>query len=80
MPVSDCTMDFPVLYGSPASSVRHYVTPKPLKIGAIYAVQTQGSGGYGSGCFHTPTRHVENLAQERCYSARSEGQNLVESA
>lgn len=69
-PVIDCTMNFPVFYGSFPGELRHDVLPKPLKVGAVYAVSTEGEGANGNGCFRiTPERRVENLPYHQCHPA-----------
>lgn len=66
-PVARCTTKLPVFYGSVAPSVGHYVSPKPLRIGVMYAVNTEGGGAYGHGCFRiTPTRRIQNLPYDEC--------------
>lgn len=67
-PVVDCTMDFPIFYGSAPARVRQSVLPKPLRVGVTYSIDTEGHGAYGFGCFRiSEIRRVENLPRESCY-------------
>ena len=61
-PVTECTTKFPVIYSRLVSTSRPHVTAKPLQIGVVYDVHTQGHGAYGTGRFRIrPDRRIENL-------------------
>ena len=67
-PVIDCTMQFPVIYGTIAQDVPQLVAAKPLRMNVVYSVNTEGEGAYGHGCFRiTAARRIQDLSDEHCY-------------
>ena len=75
----ECALDFPILYGADGPSQRTRVAPKILRVGVPYAVNTQGQGAYGTGCFRiTAERRLDNLPSGYCLEPSPDVQGEAE--